>query len=600
MSFIYRLFYYSPALDKIYFHPLRKWCYGAILMWGDSMACFLKKTKTKDRIYLQIYESFYDPKKNGTAHRSIKPLGYTDNLKAKGIDDPIQYFQNEVDKLNEERKASSVKLISDISPERFLGYFPLKSILESLNIEPLVNLFRYSTDFQFDLYDVLSSLIFARSVNPCSKFKTFHEVLPSLFQEHSFSYDQLMQALCFFGNDYEKFIDMFNDQVSKKYVIHTDITYFDCTNFYFEIDREDSFRKKGPSKENRRDPIVGLGLLLDANQIPIGMKMYPGNESEKPVLRNIVNELKEKNHIQGKTIQVADKGLNCAKNIYSAKENGDGYLFSKSVKQLPETEKTWVLLKNGYSEIKDKNGITLYWWKECVDKFPYDYTDDKGKKHRFELTEKRVVTFNPSLAKKKKYEINKMVEKAKGLSAAMAKRSEYGESAKYVSFKSTSKGKTTDDKVKAVIDEEAIENDLQLAGYNLLVTSETKANAKDIYSTYHNLWRIEESFRIMKTDLDARPVFVQKEDSIKGHFLICYLTVLLERIFQFKVLKNQYSSSEIFKFLKDFKVVDTNGKYINVSVSTPFLKDLAKSTGLPLDHYSLTSRQINKVLNHKF
>ena len=113
------------------------------------------------------------------------------------------------------------------------------------------------------------------------------------------------------------------------------------------------------------------------------------------------------------------------------------------------------------------------------------------------------------------------MKKPKGLSASMARRSEYGECSKYVTFKSTSKGKETDDKVKAVINADMINEDLDLAGYNLLVTSETKMKAHDIYTTYHNLWRIEESFRIMKSDLDARPVFLQKEETIKGHFLIC-------------------------------------------------------------------------------
>ena len=128
------------------------------------------------------------------------------------------------------------------------------------------------------------------------------------------------------------------------YKKETDKTYFDCTNFYFEIDKQDDFRRKGPSKESRKDPIVGMGLLLDANQIPIGMKMFPGNQSEKPIMRDVVNDLRNTYQINGRTIHVADKGLNCADNIAFAKENGDGYLFSKSVKMLPETEQTWVTM----------------------------------------------------------------------------------------------------------------------------------------------------------------------------------------------------------------------------------------------------------------
>ena len=573
------------------------WCYN---VEGALMAYFLKKSNTKKGLYLQIYESFYNAEKNQTSHRSFKALGYVSDLIASGIDDPVSFYKEEVDRMNQERNKDKVQMISTSSAILHLGYFPFKSIMNNLNISKFISLYQLTNDFDFSIYDVLSALIYARAVNPCSKHRTFREVIPCLLENYSFSYDQLLKGLGFLGNEYEKIVELFTTQVSEKYALNTNVSYFDCTNFYFEIDREDDFRRKGPSKENRRDPIVGLGLLLDSNLIPIGMKMYPGNESEKPVLREVVNSLKSRHGINGHTVQVADKGLNCSENILNARKNGDGYLFSKSVKQLPETERTWVILDNGYREIYDSEGNLKYKLKECIDKFPYTYTDENGKKHKINLTEKRVVTYNPSLARKKKIEILKMVEKAKGLSAAMAKRNEYGETSRYVIFKSTSKGQKTDDKVKTEINQDQINKDLEVAGYNMLVTSEVKMDAVNIYNTYHNLWRIEESFRIMKTDLDARPVYVQKEDTIKGHFLICYLTVLLGRILQFKILENKYSSSEIFEFVKNFNVASAEGKYINLARSNTFIKEFAKQTNLPLEHYILTQKKINKVLNFRF
>ncbi len=573
------------------------WCYTRE---GALMAYFLKKSNTKKGLYLQIYESFYNPEKDQTCHRSIKAIGYVSDLIAKGIEDPIAFYKEEVDKMNQERNKDKVKMISSSSAIRHLGYFPFKAILNHLNISNYVSLYQLTNDFDFSIYDVLASLIYARAVNPCSKHRTFREVIPCLLENYSFSYDQLLKGLGFLGNEYEKIVELFTAQIMQKYGIDADKTYFDCTNFYFEIDREDDFRRKGPSKENRRDPIIGLGLLLDSNLIPIGMKMYPGNESEKPVLREVINNLKQRHGIEGHTVQVADKGLNCSENILNARKNGDGYLFSKSVKQLPETERTWVLLEHGYKEICDAEGNLKYKLKECIDKFPYTYTDEDGKKHKVNLTEKRVVTYNPSLARKKKIEILKMVEKAKGLSAAMAKRNEYGETSRYVIFKSTSKGQKTDDKVKTEINQEQIDKDLELAGYNMLVTSEIKMSAEEIYDVYHNLWRIEESFRIMKTDLDARPVYVQKEDTIKGHFLICYLTVLIGRILQFKILKNKYSSSEVFEFVKNLNVAQAEGKYVNLSRSNTFIHEFAKLTELPIEHYMLKQKDINKVLNFQF
>lgn len=558
------------------------------------MSYFLKKAKLKGRTYLSIVESYYSPEKHGGAHRTYKSLSSVETWKAKGIDDPIAYFQKEVDKLNKANENKNTRKISDCSPERYLGYFPFMSIMNKMKIKKYVDTFSLSNTFEYDLYELLSSLIYARLVNPCSKQRTFHEVLPQLHHDISFSYDQLLNGLEFIGNDYEKFIEIFNSQMSSIYNINTSKTYFDCTNFYFEIDKEDSFRRKGPSKENRKDPIVGLGLLLDANQIPVGMNLFPGNESEKPVLRNIIKTLKDKNQITGKTIHVADKGLNCTQNIAFSKENGDGYLFSKSVKTLPEAEKTWVLLNNGdWKEKRDSQGNLLYKYKSCIDQFPYSVILD-GKKKTVRFTEKRLVTYNPKLASKKRYEINKQTEKAKSLCYSQAKRSEYGDLGKYVDFKNED-----GEKAAATINESAIEKELAFAGYNLLVTSETDMEDTDIYNTYHNLWRIEESFKIMKSDLDARPVFLQKENRIKGHFLICYLSVLLERIFQFEILKGKYSTSEIMKFTRNFKVVKGESKYINVTASTNFIKNLEEQTELPLTNYYLTERQIRQILNYK-
>ncbi|GFI45131.1 hypothetical protein IMSAGC019_00441 [Lachnospiraceae bacterium] len=570
------------------------------------MAYFLKKTNNKKGTYLQIYESYYDPERKGGAHRSYKPIGYVHELQENGMDDPIAFYREEVQKLNQKvqkrKQDEKVRQISSESPEKLLGYFPFKNLNDALGCKKYIDLMQTATDFRFNVFDMTSALVYARAVHPCSKSKTYDEVIPKLFEAHDFSLDQLYAGLGYIGSEYEKVIEIYNHQLSKKHPFDTSHTYFDCTNFYFEIDREDGFRMKGPSKENKKEPIVGLGLLLDANQIPVGMKLYPGNESEKPVMRNIIDDLKQRNHISGRTIQVADKGLNCFNNILHALKAGDGYLFSKSVKTLPETEKTWVLLENDYADVKDKKGEVLYRMKECVDDFIYTYTDDAGHKKTLKLREKRVVTFNPKLAEKQRYEINKQVEKAKALKAGGAKKSEYGDSAKYVSFVAADKkGQRTDGKIKVELNDKAIENAKKLAGYNMMVTSETHMPASEIYAAYHNLWRIEESFRIMKSQLDARPVYLQKEDTITGHFLICYLAVLLTRLLQIHVLNDAYGVEDIFDFVHDFRVAKiSDRKYINLTKNSSFIKDLSAQTGLPLTSYFLGNGDINKMLSHRF
>ena len=506
-------------------------------------------------------------------------------------------------KMEKEVQKKTEKLISDISPEKYLVYFPLANILNNLDVEQHFGFLQSNRNFQFNVFDIFSSLVFARAVAPCSKYKTFHDVLPSLFKEMNYSYDQLLDAVEFVGSEYEKLVEIFTVATKENYGTDTSHSFFDCTNFFFEIDKENDFQRRGPSKENKNDSIVGMGLLLDANMIPIGKKMYPGNESEKLYIRKIIEEMKGRYKVSGKTVQVADKGLNCAENIFHSLKNGDGYIFSKSVKQLPEIEKTWVLLPNDYRDIKNASGEVMYRMKECVDEFAYKFRDSNtGKEKKFKITEKRIVTYNPKLAKKQIYEINREVEKARLLKASQAKKSEYGDSAKYVIFTVSDKnGKEADGKIKASMNEKLIKNSLELAGYNMLVTSEITMSDKDIYNAYHNLWRIEESFRIMKSQLDARPVYLQKEDTIVGHFLICYLAVLLTRLLQFKVLKNNCCSEDLFEFVHDFRVAKiSDRKYINLSRGTTFIKEFAALCNLPLTSYFLNEGEIKKMLSHRF
>lgn len=562
------------------------------------MAYFLKKTKRNDRLYLSIYESFYSPETKNTKHKSYKSLGFVDKLVSQGIDDPISHFQKEVDALNLKHNTEKVrrksKQISEMSPMRYLGYLPLAKVMNLLDMEDHFEYMAATRRFHFSIYELFTALVYARAVNPCSKWKTYHDIFPHMIPDYSFSYDQVLDGLDFLGSEYEKFVEIMTVATKDNFGIDTSRSYFDCTNFYFEIDKESLLQKKGPSKENRRDPIVGMGLLLDANLLPIGMKIYPGNESEKPVLRDVIKGLKQRNNIEGRTIQIADKGLNCAANIIQAVNNGDGYLFSKSVKQLPAKEKEWVFNENDYETITDENGQPLYRLKSCIDKFTYSYTDKDGRRYTKTVKEKRVATYNFKLARKKNMEIDRMVNKARNMKMCQAKKEEYGESARYVSFVDKDGKKAT-----PTINQEAIDKDRKAAGYNMLITSEIKMSSEEIHRTYHQLWRIEESFRIMKSEIDARPVYLQTENRIIGHFLVCYASVLAERLLQFNLMEDRYSASELFDFIRKFTVTrSTKNTYINNLCSSDLVKDLADTLSFPITNFYLTDKQI-KMMHHR-
>lgn len=567
------------------------------------MSLFLKQSKYKKGLYLQIYDSYRDPSTGQSKNRCVKTLGYVQDLIQEGIADPVSHFKDYAASLNAQAKAARERekamKISDRPPYRCLGYFPIQAILRKLKVKAPLDFFFSQRDFQFSVSKCLEELVFARLVSPSSKKKTCEKVIPTLYEHSDFSYDQILSCLDVLGADYEKIVELFASATSQAYEIATDKVFFDCTNFYFEIDRCDEWRRKGPSKENRHDPIIGMGLLLDANKIPIGMKLYPGNESEKPVMRKIIRDLKAQNSIKGRTISVADKGLNCAQNIHELHDRGDGYIFSKSLKQLPETEKTWVLLDNDYTEIKGRSGQPKFRIKSAVVTMKYVYRNSETKrKESFTVKEQRIAAYNGKLAKKQREEIYKMVEKAKAGCFCCLKKEEFGESSKYIEFESVDKGgKDTGEKPKAKLNQKKIDEDLALAGYSLLVTSETRMEPLDVYEAYHELWRIEESFRTIKSELDARPVYVQQINKIKGHFLICYLSVLLERIFQFKILEDKFGSHQVYEFIREFKIAPfSNSTYMNMSTTSELIEFMGYKYNLPLNNLYMDRRQIKRIL----
>ena len=568
------------------------------------MRYFVKKsTPSKKGLYLQIYKTNYVPGK-GNQNKSYKVIGYASDLIASGIPDPVAYAQNLVDELNSDLPNRKEMKIGDISSSKNLGYFLIKSMIDYLDFDYILRLMSSNMKFHFNLSDFVRSMIYAQIVNPGSKHKAFEKVMPNIYGAENFSYDQILDTINYIGNDYQKFVELLNICIQKKWKRNTSNVYFDCTNYYFEIDLPKEDRQFGPSKEERHLPIIGQALLLDEDQIPIGMSLYPGNESEKPKIRESIENLKQRFDIDSRIVQVADKGLNCARNIYAAsKEANDGYIFSKSVhgKNLSKQEKQWVLLENEnniWNEVKDSNGKLVYKYKECIDTFKYKFTNEEGECVEFNVKEKRVVSYNPSLARKQKAQIQKQIDKAISISSLkQASKEEYGDSIKYVNFTSIDK---EGEVVKSIpsLNQEKIDEDLSFAGYNLLVTSEINKSAQDICNTYHGLWRIEESFRVMKTYLEARPVYLQNKESIYGHFTICYMALTILRLLEIKVFNDELPIGQIIEFIRNYNITETlEGSFINNAAKSNTLSIIQKRYGLSkLDNIQLRKKDVENIL----
>lgn len=580
-----------------------------------DMAYYLRQTKKKKGIYLQVYESKWNKKLKQARSKSIEAIGYVEELISEEMPDPVAYYKEYVRKMNEERAASFAEETRPraftSSAEKYAGHFLLHSLLEELGVKEIIDLLASRRQFQFSIYEMITQLICARVLFPCSKSKTVSAVFPHLYGGTRISEDQVYDGCAFIGESYKKYIELFNHCYEQHYPRDYSRVFFDCTNYYFEIDLPKDDKQKGPSKENRHSPIIGQALLLDADLVPLAMQMYPGNESEKPFIRKIIEEMKQRYKVSGRTVQVADKGLNCARNIYAAvKEANDGYIFSKSIRgrNLSKQEKEWIFLENDanvFTDYTDKNGKVLFRLKTCIDTFHYSFKEkdpDTGKNKvvTFSVKEKRVVSYNPALAKKQRTEILKMADKAaKFTTYKELAREELGDAVKYlkVSRKDQS-GKSG--KPVVTIDEDKLNEDLRCAGYNLLVTSELNMDPLQIYRTYHNLWKIEESFRITKSYLDARPVYVQKKETIYGHFLICYLSLFLLRVLEIKCFHNKVNSYDLISFIRDFRLVDRgDGVYINISRNQKTNEAIKALTSLTnLDALFLTEKEIDNLFQN--
>ena len=566
------------------------------------MIYFLKKTNpTNKGTYLQIYTNYYDNNTKKKKTKCYKTLGYVDDLIKNGISDPINHYKNVIIKMNEDLKQASAPQISDKSVTKFAGHFLISSLFDLLNMDKTLNIISKNFKCRYKFNEMFRALCYSQILSPGSKLKAFEKIIPNIYGSQTYSYDQVLDAVNFIGSDYHKYIEMLNKHIAVLWPRNVEKVYFDCTNYYFEIDLESIFQTKGPSKENQKSPLVGQALMLDSDQIPLDTEFYPGNESEKPYLRKRIEDMKVRNNITGRVIQVADKGLNCARNIYSAViEAKDGYIFSKSIKgnNLNAEQKKWILESddkfNKWIDVRDNEGNLIYKYKtvktrineqEYLDYGEYEYkckinSEDK-KDTVFSVKEKRIVTYNPKLAKKQKNEITKEIEKiVKLMSVKKVLREELGDSAKYVNLSATS---IEGEKVKIVssLNEEKIKNDLDFAGYNMIITSEINADPILIYKTYHNLWRIEESFRILKTYLESRPVYLSSQNGVYGHFLICYFSLTLMRLLELKIFKDEIPISQLFDFIRQYNITENyDGSFINASTKSSTYEKIKSTLGL--------------------
>lgn len=564
---------------------------------------YLKKTKTRNgKIHLAIVDSYYDKSKKCSRTKTIESLGYLEELK-KLYNDPIDHFSKRVDEL----KIQKAELLTPIKMEfkhsdlidptltysKNYGYTALSSIYHDLGIHTfLTNRQRYSKE-KYDADTIMKLLVYSRLLYPSSKKKTY-ENRSCFFEKENYSLDDVYRSLSFFNKHKENLMLWINDRIKQLYGRDTSLVYYDVTNYYFETDDlDDDFKKKGISKEHRPNPIVQLGLFMDNNGIPITYQLFPGNTNDCLTFRPNLKKIKM-DYDLGKVVVVADKGMTTGDNIWYTLSAKDGYVFSMSVRGADKELKDYVLNEDGYEWLGTE-------YKRKSRRYPrtIQVTATNGRKMKKAVNEKQVVFYSEKYDKRAKSERAAALAKANDLAnnpGKYTRATSYGAS-KYI--KKIDFDKETGEILKATssleINEEKLREEEALDGYYVIVTSEMNETDDRIIEMYRGLWRIEESFKVTKSDLEARPVYVSTKDHIEAHFLTCFVSLVIARVLEMK-LEHKYSITKLLETLKKAECSYAQQNYYLFNYYDDVLADIGNVLGIDYTKRIRTLGEIKKIL----
>ena len=565
---------------------------------------FLKKTPNKSgRINLAIVDGYYDKATKKTKHKVIESLGYLDELE-KQYDDPIDYFTKRAKKLTEEKKSrqapinftfyDSDRLCVGDNLRKNFGYAALSKIYHELELDKFLNNRQRHTKESYDANTILKMLVYSRILAPASKKSSFdHREM--FFEKTNYSLDDVYRCLSFLNKHKETIQVWMNDKIKENYGRDTSLIYYDVTNYYFETDEQNDFLRKGVSKEHRPNPIVQMGLFMDNNAIPITYELFAGNTNDCLTYRPNFGRIKKQFNL-GRVISVADKGMTTGDNIWYTINTPahDGYVFSMSIRGAEKSMKEYVLEDDGYVWLGKE-------YKRKSRKYPrtIQVTSTSGKKIKKQVDEKQIVFWSEKYAKRAKAEREATLAKARDLAAnpgSYTRATSYG-AAKYV--KKVDYDKDTGEILTASsildIDEDLIREEEALDGYYMLLTSEMDTPDDKIIDMYRGLWRIEESFKITKSELEARPVYVWTREHIEAHFLTCFVALTISRILEMK-LEHKYSTGRIIDSLSRAECSLLQQNYYVFDYYDEVLKDIGNVTNIDFSKRIRTLGEIKQVI----
>jgi len=565
---------------------------------------YLKQTKKDSgRVYLSIVQGY---RKDGkTKTRTVESIGYLDEL-IHTYPDPIAHFKAVCDERNAGIKAETEAQVITIHPAQKIDMrtsnrknigsaIPLCHY-NSLGIEKVLRNFTRKSKVDYDVNAVMRLLVMERILSGGSKLRA-HANKEGYFFKSDFSDDDVYRVLDVFARVKEKVISSMNRIIGSQGRRDISHVFYDVTNYYFEIDEQDALRRCGVEKNNRPDPIIQLGLLQDANAIPLGYEVFSGNTNDcltlLPVLKNLKREMG-----LGRVIVVADKGLNTSGNIAATVVDGNGFVFSQSIRATKSKQelRQWVLSDIGYVV----NDDATFKIKSRQDTKTLHIEGQDGIKTNVDTDIKVVAYWSAKYEIRSRAKRAEAIEKAKRLVAdptAFTKATSYG-AARFVRNISYDKktGEVLVDAGKhAELDTEAIALEEACDGYYCIITSETGLTDKEIIDIYKGLWRIEEAFRITKSDLAFRPVYVSTPSHIKAHFLTCYIALTIMRLIQAD-LSYEYTAHAIIEELCLLSGTHEEDNWWLFDHRTELSDKLAASVGVNLTKRRMRLSEIKGIL----
>lgn len=588
---------------------------------------YLKKSLSNGKIYLSFVQGYRQDGK--VKQKTIEKLGYLEDLE-KIYPDPIAHFKQvakERSKSEISQKTLELNLLAKL-PDRAalrknLGYAVPKSVYALLGLREFFQNKQRQLKVEYNLNSIFSLLVFNRFLFPSSKKGAF-ETKDIFFESFDFSLPDIYRSLDYFADYSNEIQKHLHSKVCRLIGRDNQLGYYDVTNYYFEIPYEDEDeydkdgnmvkkgqKKRGPSKEHRKDPIVQMGLLMDSNGIPMAFNLFSGGESEKLSLIPTVRRVKRDFGLE-RIIVVADRGLNTSDNtaFLSGKNHddmtgNDGYVYGQSVLGADKEFKEWVLNQKDYlidtEEDEDGNPIPFKHKSRIYAKKIQLKGQDGKRDRKLEIYQKQMVYYSEKYAKKQKMDREKAIAKARELIANPGKytRATSIGAAGYVNnIKFLKETGEIPDGVVLSLNEARIEEEEKYDGYYAIVTSEKHLSDAEIRDIYKGLWEIEESFKIIKSEFKARPVHVKTDKHVEAHFLICFVALVIIRVLE-QLLAKKHTVRQIRNSLISYSCSYLEQNYYLFDYRDDVIKSCESAFGFDLSKKIMPLAEIKKILKYK-